>query len=122
MNRMDKVNSLLQRELGRIIDTELRNTNITGLITVNKVETASDFSTSKVYVSMIAVKNRKEAMAALKRSAGFMRTRLAKIVNFRKMPQLVFIFDESVEYGTKINRIINEIIPKKEIEKEETEN
>jgi len=84
---MERVNSSIKRELSNIISRELTNTNITGLITVNKVDTAPDFSNSKVYVSMIAVKNKKEAMLALKKAAGFMRTRLAHILQFRKMPK-----------------------------------
>lgn len=108
-NRMERVNSSIKRELSNIISRELTNTNITGLITVNKVDTAPDFSNSKVYVSMIAVKNKKEAMLALKKAAGFMRTRLAHTLQFRKMPSLIFIYDESVEYGSRINEIIHDL-------------
>ena len=108
-NRMERVNSSIKRELSNIISRELTNTNITGLITVNKVDTAPDFSNSKVYVSMIAVKNKKEAMLALKKASGFMRTRLAHILPFRKMPSLIFIYDESVEYGSRINEIIHDL-------------
>ena len=108
-NRMERVNSSIKRELSNIISRELTNTNITGLITVNKVDTAPDFSNSKVYVSMIAVKNKKEAMLALKKASGFMRTRLAHTRQFRKMPSLIFIYDESVEYGSRINEIIHDL-------------
>lgn len=108
-NRMERVNSSIKRELSNIISRELTNTNITGLITVNKVDTAPDFSNSKVYVSMIAVKNKKEAMLALKKASGFMRTRLAHTLQFRKMPSLIFIYDESVEYGSRINEIIHDL-------------
>jgi ribosome-binding factor A len=108
-NRMERVNSSIKRELSNIISRELTNTNITGLITVNKVDTAPDFSNSKVYVSMIAVKNKKEAMLTLKKASGFMRTRLAHILQFRKMPSLIFIYDESVEYGSRINEIIHDL-------------
>lgn len=108
-NRMERANSSIKRELSNIISRELTNTNITGLITVNKVDTAPDFSNSKVYVSMIAVKNKKEAMLALKKASGFMRTRLAHTLQFRKMPSLIFIYDESVEYGSRINEIIHDL-------------
>ena len=108
-NRMERVNSSIKRELSNIISRELNNTNITGIITVNKVDTAPDFSNSKVYVSMIAVKNKKEAMLALKKASGFMRTRLAHTLQFRKMPSLIFIYDESVEYGSRINEIIHDL-------------
>jgi ribosome-binding factor A len=106
---MERVNSSIKRELSNIISRELTNTNITGLITVNKVDTAPDFSNSKVYVTMIAVKNKKEAMLALKKASGFMRTRLAHTLQFRKMPSLIFIYDESVEYGSRINEIIHDL-------------
>ena len=106
---MERVNSSIKRELSNIISRELTNTNITGLITVNKVDTAPDFSNSKVYVSMIAVKNKKETMLALKKASGFMRTRLAHTLQFRKMPSLIFIYDESVEYGSRINEIIHDL-------------
>ena len=113
-NRMERVNSSIKRELSNIISRELTNTNITGLITVNKVDTAPDFSNSKVYVSMIAVKNKKEAMLALKKASGFMRTRLAHILQFRKMPSLIFIYDESVEYGSKIDELLRGLNNKSE--------
>ncbi|MGP1608777.1 MAG: 30S ribosome-binding factor RbfA [Clostridium sp.] len=109
MNRMDKVNSSIKRELAPIIDNELRNTNITGLITINKVDTSPDFSKAKIYISMLGVQNRKEALKGLRKAKGYMKIRLAKLLNFRKTPDLQFIFDESVEYGTKINKIIRDL-------------
>lgn len=119
MSRMDKVNATLKKELAPIIDNELRNTNITGLITINKVDTAPDFSVSKIYISMIAVKNRKEALKGLRKAKGYMKIRLSQRLNFRKMPDLQFIFDESVEYGTRINKVIKELNDKKEIGQED---
>lgn len=110
MNRMDKVNSELVRAISDVISKDISNSNLTsGLITVTKVVTSPDFSQAKVYVSMLGVKDKKEALIALKKASGFIRSKIAKKINFRKTPNLIFIFDESIEYGTHINKLINEI-------------
>lgn len=115
--RMEKVNSQIKREIAKIMETELRDKDLGGLITVTKVDTAADFKTSKIYVSMLGVKNNKKALKALKKASGYMRSRLAKNINYRYTPELIFIFDESTEYGYKIGDIIEEL-KKERLEKE----
>ncbi len=110
-NRMQKVNEELKREIGTIITTKMNNTNLKkGLISVTSVETSSDLKYARVYVSMINVGNKKEALKALKKSSGFIRTEIAKKVNLKNTPELVFEFDESIEYGDRIDNILKEII------------
>ena len=110
-NRMQKVNEELKREIGTIITTKMNNTNLKkGLISVTAVETTPDFKYARVYVSMINVGNKKEALKALKKSSGFIRTEIAKKVNLKNTPELVFEFDESIEYGDRIDNILKEII------------
>ncbi len=69
---------------------------------------------AKVYVSILNSKNIKDTLAGLKKSAGFIRTELAKRVNLRNTPELIFELDDSIEYGAKIDTILKEILPKKE--------
>ncbi len=110
-NRMQKVNEELKREIGTIITTKMNNTNLKkGLISVTSVDTSSDLKYARVYVSMINVGNKKEALKALKKSSGFIRTEIAKKVNLKNTPELVFEFDESIEYGDRIDNILKEII------------
>ena len=110
-NRMQKVNEELKREIGTIITTKMNNTNLKkGLISVTSVETSSDLKYARVYVSMINVGNKKEALKALKKSSGFIRTEIAKKVNLKNTPELIFEFDESIEYGDRIDNILKEII------------
>lgn len=110
-NRMQKVNEELKREIGTIITTKMNNTNLKkGLISVTSVETTPDFKYARVYVSMINVGNKKEALKALKKSSGFVRTEIAKKVNLKNTPELIFEFDESIEYGDRIDNILKEII------------
>ena len=109
-NRMQKVNEELKREIGTIISTKMNNANLRrGLISVTDVDTTPDFKFAKVYVSMINIGNKKEALKALKKSSGFIRTEVARKVNLRNTPELIFLFDESIEYGDRIDNILKDI-------------
>lgn len=108
-NRMDKVNEEYKRELGKIIDQDLKNPNITGLISVTKVKTSSDLKTARVYISLINSKSKKNTLDGLKNASGFIRSELAKRVNLRYTPELIFELDDSMEYGAKIDQIIKQL-------------
>ena len=68
-NRLDRVNEELKKEISNIINYEMKNSNVTGLISVTKVKTSPDLKHSRVYVSMINAKSTKNTLAALKVSA-----------------------------------------------------
>lgn len=116
-NRMNRINEELKKEISNIINYELKNPHMTGLISVTKVITTPDLRFARVYVSMINVKSKKEALAILKKSAGFVRSEIAKKVNLRTTPEIIFLFDESIEYGSRIDNIIKDIT--KELKKDE---
>lgn len=108
--RIQKVNEELKREISHIISQELNNSILKkGLISVTKVNTSPDLKFARVYVSMINVGNKKEALKALKKASGFIRTEIAQKVNLKYTPELVFEFDESIEYGDRIDNILKEI-------------
>ncbi|MBR3512084.1 MAG: 30S ribosome-binding factor RbfA [Clostridia bacterium] len=106
---MNKINEELKREISKVISLELKNPNLKGLITVTQVETTPDLRYAKVFVSMIGVNNRKDTLGILKRSSGFIRSEVARTVNLRNTPELVFVFDESIEYGARIDNILKDI-------------
>ena len=108
-NRMQKVDEEFKRELSKIIDQDLKNPNITGLISVTKVKTSSDLKNARVYISILGSKSKKNTMEGLKNASGFIRTELAKRVNLRYTPELIFELDETLEYGAKIDSIIKEL-------------
>ena len=115
-NRMDKINEELRKELSIIIDTDLKNPHITGMISVTKVKTSPDLRYARVYISLLNCKNVKETLDGLKSASGFMRTELARRVNLRYTPELRFEIDDSMEYGARIENILKEILPDKENE------
>ena len=86
------------------------------MISVTKVKVTNDLKFAKVYVSILNSKNIKETLAGLKKSSGFIRSELARRVNLRNTPEIIFELDDSLEYGARIDSILKEIMPKKEEE------
>lgn len=113
-NRLNKINEEIKKEISYIINYEVKNSKITGIITVTKVKTSPDLKYSKVYISMLNTKNKKETLRGLKAASGFIRCKIAKKINLRTTPEFIFEFDESLEYGEKIENILKDIM--KEIE------
>ena len=109
-NRMGRVDEELKKVISNIITYDLKDPNITGLISVTKVKVSGDLKYAKVYVSMLNAKDNKQVLAALKKSAGFVRTEIAKRINLRTTPEIIFIFDDSIEYGSRIDTILKEVI------------
>ena len=109
-NRMSKVDEEIKRELSVIISQDLKNPNITGLISVTKVKTSPDLKSARVYISILNSKSKKNTMQGLKNASGFIRSELAKRIVLRYTPELIFELDDSMEYGAKIDNILKEII------------
>ncbi|MBR0350650.1 MAG: 30S ribosome-binding factor RbfA [Clostridia bacterium] len=112
-NRNERINEEYRKEISNIIDNKLKNPNVTGLISVTKVKVTPDLKFAKVYVSILNSKNIKETLAGLKKSSGFVRSELARTVNLRNTPEIIFELDESLEYGARIDSILKDIMPKK---------
>ena len=107
--RLNRVNEELKKELSQVLNYELKNPNVTGMISVTKVKITPDFKYAKVYVSILNSKNLKKTIEGLQESSGFIRSRLAKTVNLRITPELIFEIDDSMEYSAKIDSILKEL-------------
>lgn len=112
-NRLARIDEELKKEISSIITYELKNPNITGLISVTKAKITPDLKYAQIYVSILNSKNTKETLAALKKSSGFVRTEVAKRINLRITPEIIFVLDDSMEYGERIDKILKEILPSK---------
>ena len=105
--KKDKLNNIIQRELSGIIQNEVKNSGV-GFCTITGVDVTSDLSYAKVYVSFLN-KNTKKSLEALEKSKGFIRSTLARRLTVRKCPELIFVLDTSLDYGNKIESILDEI-------------
>lgn len=108
-NRLNRINEELRKEISNIISFELKNPDATGLISVTKVKITPDLKYAKVYISMLNSKNKEKTLEALKKSSGYIRTEIAKRINLRITPELVFEEDDSMEYGMKIDSILKDL-------------
>ena len=89
-NRLNRIDEELKKELSNIISYELENSKITGMISVTKVKTTPDLRYSKVYVSILNSKNKKETLLGIKQASGYIRSKIATRINLRITPELVF--------------------------------
>lgn len=109
---MDRVNEELKKEISSVINFKLKNPNITGIISVTKVKTSPDLKFARVYISLLNCKSKKNTLEGLKNASGFIRSEIARNVNLRYTPEIIFEVDDTMEYGSKIENILNEIMPK----------
>lgn len=107
--RLGRVNEELMKAISHIITYELKNPDVTGMISITRVKATPDLKYAKVYVSILNPKSVEETMKGLKESAGFIRSQVAKTVNLRITPELVFEYDDSIEHGEKIDNILKQI-------------
>ena len=107
--KAEKIAGIIQKEISEISQFSLKDPKI-GFITITDVTVTNDLSIATIYVSFLGQKPREEAgMKALDRSRGYLRSELAKRMTIRKVPELIFKLDDSLERGNKIERIISEI-------------
>ena len=107
--RQGSIDEEFRSELSQIISFDLKNPSVTGMVSVTRVKVTPDLKYAKVSVSILNSKNIKETLEGLKKSSGYLRSELAKRINMRNTPELVFELDESLEYGARIDTLLNEI-------------
>ena len=108
-NRLNRIDEELRKEISNIISFEIKNPDATGLISVTKVKITPDLKYAKVYISMLNSKSKEKTLEALKKSSGYIRSEIAKRINLRITPELVFEEDDSMEYGMKIDSILKDL-------------
>lgn len=105
-----RINGEVQRELSNIIRGEIKDPRINLLTSVVAVEVAPDLKTCKAYISVLGdEESQAKTLAGLKSAEGFIRSKLAKTVNLRNTPEIRFVLDQSIEYGVKMSKMIDEV-------------
>ena len=105
-----RINGEVQKELSNIIRGEIKDPRINPLTSVVAVEVAPDLKTCKAYISVLGdEKSQQDTIKVLKSAEGYIRTMLAKSINLRNTPQITFILDQSIEYGVKMSKMIDNV-------------
>ena len=106
--KIERINHMIMEEVSKILMLEVKDEDIK-FVTVTDCDTSNDLSYCKVYVTVLEQEKKEETLKALNNASSFIRGELAKRIEIRHIPELKFIYDESVSYGEKIDKIIDEI-------------
>lgn len=109
MARVDKLDSILLRELSIIISQEINDPKL-GFPTVTEVDVSPDLNSAKVYVSFLGKNYKKrDGIDTLRRSKGYIKSLLAKRIKLRKIPDLTFLVDDSLDKAERIENIFKDM-------------
>ena len=106
--KIDRLNSVFEKEISKILATEVKNPEVK-FVTITGCEITNDLSVAKVYFTVFDENKKDMVTKALDKSKSFIRGEISKKVDIRHTPEIRFVFDESVEYGKKIDSIIDKI-------------
>ena len=105
--KIDRLNNMFVEEISKILHQEIKDRDI-NFVTVNEARITNDLSFAKVYITTMD-NDREKVLKALNKASSYIRTILCDRVKIRKMPEIHFVYDESIEYGKKIEDIIERI-------------
>lgn len=108
--RTQRVAELIQRRVAQLIQQELKDPRLTAWVTISAVEVSSDFSYAKIYFTAYQ-SDPKQVLTVLNSASSFLRAQLAKTLTTRTVPHLQFIYDDSLEYGRKLQKVIDNANP-----------
>lgn len=109
-NRVRRVAEQIKKDIGSIINFEIKDPGITGITSVTDVELSRDLRHAVVYISIYGSDREKDkTLQALNRATGFIRSEVGKRIRLRHTPEINFILDNSIEYGAYIERVIKSL-------------
>ena len=117
-HRIERVNNLIRREISELIQYELRDPRLQSFVTVTEVSTSADLKYAKIFVSSMSGKqDEKNILEVLNSATGFLRTELAGKIRIRRIPELSFHWDDSIERGAHIDELIDRVSSEKDSER-----
>jgi ribosome-binding factor A len=109
--RPRKLGDQIQRELSDLLQREVRDPRV-GMVTVTSVDVSPDLSHAKVFFTILEKEKINETTQGLQRATGFLRSQLARRIKLYTTPELRFLYDESVERGDHLSRLIDSVKPR----------
>lgn len=106
--RTDRIAQQIQREIAELVRLEINDPRVR-LVTITGVEVAGDYSHAKVFFTKLDGSH-EEALQGLESAGGFLRKHLAHSIKLRVMPQLHFVYDASVERGSRLSQLIDQAV------------
>jgi ribosome-binding factor A len=109
-SRRDRISEQVRRELAELIHTGLKDPRV-GMVSLTGVEVSPDYAHARVFFSTLSGRESADSVqAGLQQAAGFLRRELGKRISIHNTPQLRFIFDESLERGADLSKLIERAV------------
>ncbi len=110
--RIERVNNLIRQEISELLQRQVKDPRLDCFITVTDVLISPDLKYAKIFISRIGSEaEKKEVMGVLVAASGFFRKELARRLRLRRIPELSFCWDDSLERGTHLMRLIDQVSP-----------
>ncbi|MCM3765723.1 30S ribosome-binding factor RbfA [Neobacillus niacini] len=108
-HRPNRVGEQMKKELTEIIGRKIKDPRI-GFVTVTDVQVTGDLQQAKVYISVLGDDEQKEnTLKGLAKAKGFIRSEIGHRIRLRKTPEIIFEFDESIDYGNRIETLLHQL-------------
>lgn len=104
-NKQERIAAVIRKNITEIILRDVKNPHL-GFISIPEVKVSSDISFAKIFVSFYFDKDVKNGMEALEKSKGFIRSSLAKKMDTRRIPELIFVHDEGYKKEEEITNLL----------------
>lgn len=109
-HRIERVNNLIRQEISELLQRQVKDPRLGTFVAVTDVVTSPDLRHAKVFVSCISSKEEKqETLSALAGASRFFRKELAKNLRLRRIPELSFHWDDSIERGDHLIQLIDQV-------------
>jgi ribosome-binding factor A len=105
--RSDRVAEQIRRDLADLIRTELKDPRV-GMISLTDVQLTPDYAHAKVFFTTLQSEHLEEIQTGLKRASGFLRRELGRRIHIHTLPELHFVFDNSLEHGANMSLLIDQ--------------
>lgn len=107
--KTERLGNVLHKEISHILMTEVKDEDLK-FVTITKVDLSSDLSYAKVYFTCLDLDKKEKIIKDINNASRFIRSELIKRkIEMRIIPELTFVYDDSIEYGNKIESIIEKI-------------
>jgi ribosome-binding factor A len=113
--RSERTSKLIQREICALLEREVNDPRLGKFVSVTEVTLSADLKHAKVYVSTLATEmNKEDLLAGFNNASGFLRRELAARLRLKQMPELSFHYDDSIERGARLLKLIGELSTEKD--------
>jgi ribosome-binding factor A len=109
-HRIERVNNLIRREISELLQRQVKDPRLGNFVAVTEVSASPDLRHAKIFVSCISSEQEKqEVLSVLAAASGFLRNELTRRLNLRRIPELSFQWDDSIERGAHLLELIDRV-------------